>query len=215
MRFPPAKLIASIVSTLQERGGLVLVNEVTTGVGRTGLWFGFQHYGIAPDIVAIGKGIGNGYPVSVTAVAPGVVGRLRGQPVKYAQSHQNDPLGAAVALEVLRVLREEGLIERGREVGAALTAGLEAIRARTGGIREIRGRGLMIAVEMVDDAETTLTIRTHRELVRRGFILGRRPGVPVLRCDPSLTIGRADIESFLEALEDVLAGPADPEDSCY
>jgi acetylornithine aminotransferase len=215
VRFPPAKLIASIVSTLQERGGLVLVNEVTTGVGRTGLWFGFQHYGIAPDIVAIGKGIGNGYPVSVTAVAPGVVGRLRGQPVKYAQSHQNDPLGAAVALEVLRVLREEGLIERGREVGAALTAGLEAIRARTGGIREIRGRGLMIAVEMVDDAETTLTIRTHRELVRRGFILGRRPGVPVLRCDPSLTIGRADIESFLEALEDVLAGPADPEDSCY
>jgi acetylornithine aminotransferase len=207
VRFPPVKLIGSIVSALQERGGLVLVNEVTTGVGRTGTWFGYQHYGIAPDIVAMGKGIGNGYPVSVTAVAPGVVGRLSGRPVKYAQSHQNDPLGAAVAVEVVRVIREEGLIERGREIAAALTIGLEAIRARTGRIREIRGRGLMIAIELVDDAETSFTIRTHRELVRRGFILGRRPGVSVLRCDPSLTIDRADIERFLDTLEDVLVGP--------
>ena len=85
------------------------MNEVTTGVGRTGRWFGYQHYGLAPDIVAIGKGIGNGYPVSVTAFAPRAVDRLGGRPIKYAQSHQNDPLGAGVAREVIRVIREDGL----------------------------------------------------------------------------------------------------------
>jgi acetylornithine aminotransferase len=207
VRFPPGKLIASIVRVVQESGGLVLVNEVTTGVGRTGAWFGYQHYGIAPDIVAMGKGIGNGYPVSVTALAPSVVRRLGDRPVKYAQSHQNDPLGAAVAVEVIRVIREQGLIERGREIAAVLRTGLEAIQVHTSGIREIRGRGLMIAIELEDDTETSFTIRTHRELVRRGFILGRRPGVPVLRCDPSLTTDRADIERFLATLEDVLVGP--------
>ena len=75
-RFPPEKLIRNIVSVVKENDGLVLVNEVTTGVGRTGIWFGYQHYGISPDIVAVGKGIGNGYPVSVTAFAPGVIERL-------------------------------------------------------------------------------------------------------------------------------------------
>jgi acetylornithine/N-succinyldiaminopimelate aminotransferase len=207
VRFPPPKLITSIVRAMQESGGLVLVNEVTTGVGRTGAWFGYQHYAIAPDAVALGKGIGNGYPVSVTALAPGVVSRLGERPVKYAQSHQNDPLGAAVAVEVIRVIRDGELIQKGRELAAMLGTGLEAVQARTGRIREIRQRGLMIAIELVDDAATSLTIGTHRELVRRGFVLGRRPGVGVLRCDPSLTIDRADIESFLEALEDVLVGP--------
>jgi acetylornithine/N-succinyldiaminopimelate aminotransferase len=207
VRFPPPKLITRIVTAMQESGGLVLVNEVTTGVGRTGVWFGYQHYGIAPDIVALGKGIGNGYPVSVTAMAPGVVSRLGERPVKYAQSHQNDPLGAAVAVEVIRVIRDGKLIERGRELAAVLGTGLKTMQARTGRIREIRQRGLLIAIELVDDTATSLTIRTHRELVRRGFVLGRRPGVSVLRCDPSLTIDRADIEGFLETMEDVLVGP--------
>ncbi len=74
--FPPSRLSSNLARTVQQNGGFVLVNEVTTGVGRTGTWFGYQHYGIAPDIVAMGKGIGNGYPVSVTAFARGVVDRL-------------------------------------------------------------------------------------------------------------------------------------------
>ena len=205
VRFPPVKLVADMAGAVKERGGLVLVNEVTTGVGRTGKWFGFEHYGIAPDIVALGKGIGNGYPVSVTAFAPGVIERLEGRPFKYAQSHQNDPLGAAVAREVVRTIREEGLIERGREIAALLVSGLEAIRARTDRVREIRARGLMVALELRDDAEASFTVRAHRELVQRGFLVGRRPGVPVLRLDPALTIERPDIEAFLEVLQEFAA----------
>jgi acetylornithine/N-succinyldiaminopimelate aminotransferase len=204
VRFPPAKLVRSMVAAIKASDGLVLVNEVTTGVGRTGTWFGYQHFGISPDIVALGKGIGNGYPVSVTAFAPGAVARLGDRPVKYAQSHQNDPLGAAIAREVVRVIREDGLIERGKEIAAVLAAGLEHIATRTGRIREVRARGPMVAIELLDDAQTSFTVRVHRELVSRGFVVGRRPGVSVLRLDPSLTIERRDVEGFLEAFEGVL-----------
>jgi len=204
-------LIRSIVRAVRKNDGFILVNEVTTGVGRTGMWFGWQHYGISPDVVALGKGIGNGYPVSVAAFAPRVVERLGGRAVKYAQSHQNDPLGAVVVSEVIRVIREEGLIERGSEIALLLRSGLDRIRERTDRIRErtdrirdIRSRGLMLAIELNDGPDCALTARTHLELVRRGFVVGRRPGVPVLRLDPALTIAREDIEGFLGAFAEAI-----------
>ena len=142
----------------------------------------------------------------MAAFSPGVIDRLGDRPVRYAQSHQNDPLGAAVAREVIAVIRDEGLIERGRAIAARLRAGLDAIKDRTGTIREIRSRGLMAAVELVDDPGTSRTIHTHRELVNRGYIVGRRPGVSVLRLDPSLTIEERDIDGFLGTIEEVLTG---------
>jgi acetylornithine aminotransferase len=206
VRFPPEKLIRAVVRAVKSAEGLVLVNEVTTGVGRTGRWFGYQHYGLTPDIVALGKSIGNGYPISVAAFSPGVTGKLGDRPPNYAQSHQNDPLGAAVALEVVRVVREERLIDRGLEIAAMLSTGLERARAGTGRVREIRGRGLMLAVEMIDDREASFATRTHRDLARRGYVVARRPGLNVLRLDPALTIDRRDVEGFLESFERVLAG---------
>jgi acetylornithine aminotransferase len=213
VRFPPEKLIRAIVEAVRARGGFVLVNEVTTGVGRTGAWFGFQHYGIAPDFVALGKGIGNGYPVSVAACSPRLVARLDGQPVAWATSHQNDPLGAAVALEVVRVIQEERLIAWAGDVGKQLAAGIARAAQRTGRIRAARTRGLMVAVELERDAETSSTARVHKELVSRGYLVGRRPGINVLRIDPSLTIQREELAGFIVAFESVLAEldrPANP-----
>lgn len=189
---------------VKEQHGLVLVNEVTTGLGRTGEWFGYQHYDISPDIIAMGKGIGNGFPVSVTAFATDVISRLGGKPVMYAQSHLNDPLGAAIAGEVVRTIREERLIERGRKISSILITGLEKIKERTNRIIEMRARGLMVALELKDDSKASFTAHVHRELVNCGYVLAQRPGLNVLRLDPSLTIGRKDIESFLEILEKVL-----------
>jgi acetylornithine/N-succinyldiaminopimelate aminotransferase len=208
VRFPPGKLIRSIVQEIKTRDGLLLVNEVTTGMGRTGKWFGYQHYGLTPDIVAMGKGLGNGYPVSATVLAPSVAQRLAAQPVPYAQSHMNDPLGAVVARTVIEVIRKEGLIERGQAMAALLAEGLARIQAMSGRIQAIRRRGSMMAVELVDDAQARRTTRTHRALVRRGYILAQRPGLNVLRLDPSLTIEKRDIEGFLEAFEDVLVHDA-------
>jgi acetylornithine aminotransferase len=205
VRFPPIKLIRSIVEEIQGAGGLVQVNEVTTGLGRTGKWFGFQHYGIAPDIASLGKGIGNGYPVAGTAFAPGVIERLGGREIMYAQSHQNDPLGAAVAREVTRIIEADNLVERCAEIGRDFRAGLEGIRQRTGRIREIRSRGLLVAIELEDGPEETLTRKALAGMLDRGFVLARRSGFAILRADPPLTIEAEDIEAFLAALEEVLA----------
>jgi acetylornithine/N-succinyldiaminopimelate aminotransferase len=205
VRFPPVKLVQAVVRTVKANDGLVLVNEVTTGVGRTGLWFGYQHYGIEPDVVATGKGIGNGYPVSVAAFAPRAAARLGGGPLKYAQSHQNDPLGAAVVREVLHVIREEGLIERGREIGLLLRAGLEEVRAHAPRLREVRSRGLMVALSWSGDDADPYAWSLQRQLLERGFILACRPGLGVMRIDPALTIEREEIERFLETLGNLAA----------
>jgi acetylornithine/N-succinyldiaminopimelate aminotransferase len=204
VRFPPERLIRRIVETIKKNDGLVVVNEVTTGVGRTGNWFGYQHYGISPDVVALGKSIGNGYPVSVTAFAPDILRRLPGGQLNYAQSHQNDPLGAVVAREVVQIVLEQDLIDRGRETAALLLSGLQGIEARTDRLREVRARGLMAALEFDDDPDATLTTRVHRELVNRGYVVGKRAGLNVLRVDPALTIDAKDIEGFLVTLENLL-----------
>jgi len=205
VRFPPACLIRSIERAMAESGGIFLVNEVTTGIGRTGKWFGFQHYGVAPAIVALGKGIGGGYPVAVAAFNRSVVERLGGRPVRYAQSHQNDPLGAAVAREVVATIRDENLVENARAMGEVLRSGLEGIRGRVGMIRQVRGRGLMNAVEL-EDAEHAR--RVHRGLIDRGYIVALRPDTPVFRIDPPLTIAPGELDGFLETFETVLTSVA-------
>ncbi|UCH85121.1 MAG: aminotransferase class III-fold pyridoxal phosphate-dependent enzyme, partial [Candidatus Latescibacterota bacterium] len=122
----------------------------------------------------------------------------------YAQSHQNDPLGAVVAREVIRTIKEDNLIDRANRIGGVLASGLRKIKDRVSPIKDVRWRGLMAAVDINEDADASVTIRIHRELVRRGYVVGRRPGINVLRLDPSLTIEESDIQGFLATFESVL-----------
>lgn len=204
VRFPPAQLVNTLAKTLAEQDSLVMVNEVTTGIGRTGTWFGFQHYDLQPDIVAMGKGVGNGYPVSVTSINVRVVERLEGKPIAYGQSHLNDPLGAVVAEAVINHIREENLIERSRPLSEALLGGLRAIAEKSPHLKTIRGRGLMAIMELDEDPDFSRTTKLHEQLVENGFILVHRPGSNMLRMDPPLTIGEQDILQFLETLERLL-----------
>jgi 4-aminobutyrate aminotransferase-like enzyme len=106
--------------------------------------------------------------------------------------------------EVIAIIRDEGLIERSRDIAAFFVEGLEKVNSRTDRIKEVRSRGFMIGLELHDDQETSITTKVHRELVNRGFVLCRRPGFNVLRIDPALTIDQKEIEDFLKVLEDVL-----------
>lgn len=204
VRFPPKKLIRNIAAKIQSHNGLIIANEVTTGLGRTGRWFGYQHYDLCPDIVAIGKGIGNGYPVSVAAFSTAAAGRLASNPLPYAQSHQNDPLGAIIAREVIRAINDEGLIKRAEDLAIMISDGLQGIKKQTSKIREIRARGLMVAIELSDDSKGTYTSFVRKELLQNGYIVAQRPSLNVLRIDPSLTIEKDSIEGFLYAFETVL-----------
>ena len=198
VRFPPAQFIESIARTLAEKGGLFMVNEVTTGMGRTGKWFGYQHYAVRPDIAALGKGVGNGYPVSVASLSEDVAARLGNAPIHYGQSHLNDPLGAAVVRAVVREIRERGLIERAGYLSEILLPGLRAIGESCPRDIAVRGRGLMAVMDLAMDPADAAEL--HRTLVRSGFVCGLRPGTCVLRLDPAPTIDESDLRAFLHAL---------------
>jgi acetylornithine aminotransferase len=199
VNFPSAKLIERISKKITENDGLIVINEVTTGAGRTGKWFGFQHYDLKPDMIAIGKGIGNGYPVSVAAISGRAARLLENCHFHYSQSHQNDPLGATVVNEVIGTISDENLVERSRMLGEKIMKGLEGLKRSDSILKEIRGRGLMIAIEFTRDAELI-----QKELIKKGFIVAKRSGHEVLRIDPALTIEEKDIDAFIRSLNEII-----------
>ncbi|MBU7014869.1 MAG: aspartate aminotransferase family protein [Theionarchaea archaeon] len=203
IKFPPENLVETLVHLVRKEQGLVLVDEVTTGVGRTGRMYGFQHYSFRPDIVALGKGLGNGYPVSAVAMTPEVSRRLEDSSFRYAQSHQNDPLGCAVAREVLAIIQEEQLVERSNEVGRYFLEHLEHVVGQRDMVKEVRGRGLMLAIEFKDDTSFSLE-SAFLELLEAGFIVGYKPEAALLRFLPPLTIEETDISRLLQELGCIL-----------
>jgi acetylornithine aminotransferase len=205
VHFPPRPLVREIVRRIKQAGGLILVNEITTGMGRTGKWFGFQHYDIQPDIVAIGKGLGNGYPVSVVAMRREVAEQLEASGFHYAQSHQNDPLGCAVAREVIAQFREGNWVEKGNAVGESFLAGLKQLEQNHSVVKEPRGRGMLLGLELHPHEKFSVT-SVYRALVEKGFLVGYYPAGNLLRFDPSLTIEQEDITRLLEGLDTILAG---------
>ena len=208
VRFPQEKLIRTLANKVRESGGLLVVNEVTTGMGRTGAWFAYQHVGLRPDIVVIGKGLGNGYPVSAVALHSSVLAAIEGSDFHYAQSHQNDPLGCAVAAEVIRTLRDEQLVARSADVGTWFQDELLALAAQNDRIREVRGRGLMLAIEFAPDKDSFALRDVYDNLLDRGFLVGYKPAGQLFRFLPPLTIGKAEISAMIAALDDALSqGP--------
>ena len=198
VRFPPASLIGNIAEAVRERGGKILVNEVTTGIGRTGAWFGYHHYPILPDLVCLGKGLGNGYPVSALAINKNTAAELDVETFKYMQSHQNDPLGAAVANEVIAALIDEQLIIRAATLGEKFLATLQSL-ADSEPIAEVRGRGMMFAVEF---HERTVGDRIYERLLERGYIVCNRGGM--FRIDPPLVIRETDFQGFIDVFGELL-----------
>lgn len=199
VRFPSMELIAKIVTNVRSNGGIVIANEITTGIGRTGKWFGYQHYNFTPDIVAIGKGIGNGYPVSITVVSDSVLEHREISNFRYAQSHQNDPLGAFVALEVINIIEEDNLLVRCLELGDHLRNRLMDLITEKTIIKQVRSRGLMLAIEFKRNAR-----QVYEELLTRGYIVCWRPNTEVLRIDPALSVDKDILDGFTETLSGVL-----------
>ncbi len=203
VKLPPKALIKEIANRVQSSGGLIVVDEVTAGTGRTGKWFGFEHYGIQPDIIAIGKGIGNGYPVSVIALSKQAADAAEKVGFRYAQSHQNDPLGCAVVKAVISTIESNHLIQRSAELGNVLDFELRSLSKRHKCVKEVRGVGLMMVIELIKDAQFPLE-KIHRELFDAGYITGINVPANVLRFYPPLTIEETQIKSMVNALDAIL-----------
>ncbi|WP_319404494.1 aminotransferase class III-fold pyridoxal phosphate-dependent enzyme [uncultured Desulfosarcina sp.] len=199
VRFPPKAMIKNIVKIVRDNNGKIVANEVTTGIGRTGKWFGYQHYDINPDFIAVGKGVGNGYPVSIALINEYTARQLELKPFHYSQSHQNDPLGASIVKGVIQYIENNDLISEAQKNGALLQKHLESIVDKEI-ILEVRGRGLMFAVDIKNEG---LTNSIYSELIKKGYIVGNRGSS--LRIDPPLTITKTEIDGFIEVLRETIS----------
>lgn len=204
VRFPPQKLINAIVKKTKDNNGMLIIDEVTTGLGRTGKWYGFEHYGLEPDLIAIGKGLGNGYPISAVAIRRNIADELERSKFHYVQSHQNDPLGCSIAREVIRVIKQEALVERSSCLGEYILAQLREIEGRHKVIKEVRGRGLMTGIEFIESHDKFSVGSIYRRMLDREFLIGYNPDLHIIRFYPALTIEKRAIADLVEQLDHVL-----------
>ena len=198
VRFPPKSLIKNIANVVKGSGVKIIANEVTTGIGRTGKWFGYNHYQIEPDMIAIGKGIGNGYPVSITAINRQTIDQLEKSSFKYSQSHQNDPLGAAIVNEVIKTIKDDDLISKAKVIGNTFLKKLQTLKDGVKVI-DVRGRGLMFAIDLCNEKTGDYI---YQKLLDKGYIVCNRKSL--FRIDPPLTINEDEFNSFFNDFRNIL-----------
>lgn len=192
--------IKHICDQVQKHQGIVIIDEVTTGIGRTGKWFGYMHFDISPDMIACGKGLGNGYPVSAVVIKTDLINQAIKNGFGYAQSHQNDPMGARIALSVLSEVESLDLVRLSALKGAYFKEKLLNISQQTPLIKEVRGIGLMIAIEFVDTVSIEILKNLHHYMHEKGYLLQVLPTRKVLRLYPPLIIAYDDIDVISSAI---------------
>lgn len=200
VRFPDNEYINKLIDICRENDCLIIAEEVTTGIGRLGKWFGFQHYDFIPDIVVAGKALGNGFPISSVTINSILVDKFEKNQFRYAQSHQNDPLGCSIALEVIKLIETNNLIDKSRTIGEYFKNQLDQIKTKyPDKIKEIRARGLMLAIELHDSINGELI---SQQLFEDGFVIGFK--LNTLRFLPPLIIKNSDIDILTSELDEIL-----------
>jgi acetylornithine/succinyldiaminopimelate/putrescine aminotransferase len=213
---PPDGYLAGVRTACDRAGALLILDEIQTGLGRTGRWWACEHDGVVPDVMTTAKSLGGSLvPISATVFTEGLREFLIPNPFIHLSTFGGSDLACAVALEVLAVIEETGLVEHAAAMGERLFAGLRSIAAaHPEVITEVRGRGLMAGIQYVEDS---LGPRMSYHLARHGVLAiysGNQPAV--MRLMPTLVIGEEEVDFLLEALDgainDLVAGGG-PEES--
>jgi 4-aminobutyrate aminotransferase-like enzyme len=205
----PPGFLQEAVTEIRNAGGIFIADEVQPGFGRTGdaLW-GFQRHGVAPDIVSLGKPMGNGYPIAGLVLRHDIIDSF-GRNSRYFNTFGGNPVACAAGMAVLDVIEERHLQQSARDVGHHLRTNLRALAARYPVIADVRGAGLFIGVEILPtnsalpaDALTAKIVNGLRD--RRVLISATGPRANVLKIRPPLVFAKADADILTEALDDVL-----------
>jgi acetylornithine aminotransferase len=194
VRVPPLSYLAGVREICTAHGWLMMVDEVQTGIGRTGQWFGFQHAGILPDVMSLAKGLGNGVPIGA-CLAAGAAAELFA-PGNHGSTFGGNPLVCRVAHTVLEVIERDGLVARAAQLGTRIREGLAARLEGVRGVVEVRGLGLMIGVQLD---------RPCGELVKQALARGLLINVTadsVIRLLPALIMS----DEQADQLVDILSG---------
>ncbi len=185
-------------------GAMLVFDEVQSGMGRTGRWFACEHEGVAPDLMALGKGFGGGVmPIGAVVGTPRTWQKYIENPFLHTTTFGGNPVCCAAAIATIHVLLEEDLVRQAGEKGDYLLAQMNALAARYPRVMKLaRGRGLMLGMEFTDN---DLGYKVATELFARQILIsGTYINARVLRVEPSLTIERRQLDRFLQALEESL-----------
>jgi ornithine--oxo-acid transaminase len=192
---PPDGFLKEAAAICQKNRVLLMVDEIQSGLGRTGKLFAYMHEGIIPDLLIVGKALAGGfYPVSAVLASKEILGVYK--PGDHGSTFGGNPLGCAVARTALRVLVEEKLVERSAELGAYFLAKLKTLRSAD--LKEVRGKGLWIGIELKSPA------RPYCEALKREGILCKETHDHVIRIAPPLVIKREEIDWAFERIQKVI-----------
>jgi alanine-glyoxylate transaminase/(R)-3-amino-2-methylpropionate-pyruvate transaminase len=207
----PTGYIKGAAERVRAAGGVLVIDEVQSGFGRTGdTFWAFEHHGVVPDIVIMAKGIGNGIPLGAVVARREIAEALSGK--FFFNTYGANLMACAAGRAVLGVIRDEGLQQNAKRVGARMLEVLRALQQRHDIIGDVRGRGLMMAVELVTDRRSKkpageATARIFERLREEGLVLSKSgPHRSVLRMVPPLCIAEDDVDFFTAAMNRGFAG---------
>lgn len=212
---PPQDYFKRLCGLAHKYDALVIVDEAQTGMGRTGRWFAYQHWdGFNPDIIVLAKGTGGGYPVSIVMTKSRIENVIIKHGFRHISSHMNDPISAAAFSAVVKIIKDENLLEEAVLKGLYFKDKLLKLREEYGGIiNDIRGIGLMLGVEISGvngRSASELTSKINDYCFSSGLILGYSSHNNIFRICPPLTISRKEIDRGAEiiknALKEITAG---------
>jgi 4-aminobutyrate aminotransferase len=202
---PPKEYFKIVTDIVRKHGGIFIADEVQTAWGRTGgTWFGIEHWGIQPDIITSAKGLANGLPIGVTIARPEIADAMKGVTIS---TFGGNPVVATAAKAVIDYIEEEHLLRNTEEVGAYLRGKLIDLQDKHALIGDVRGMGLLLAIELVEDRKTkapaTAATAQLMEAARENRVMLGRGGLNgnVLRFSPPMNIGRADVDEFILRLD--------------
>lgn len=205
---PPDDFLPAVQSLADEHDALLVVDEMITGLGRTGRWWGVQHSAVVPDIVTIGKAFGGGFPLSGILTRDDIASaKPWSVPSGSSSSYGGNPLGAAAGAAALRAIEEEELVENARVVGGALLDAMRPFVDDYPFVGEVHGRGLFLGIEMVRDRKTkeplsrAVARRIFDECLARGLLT--MSYAPSFRIQPALTIDRATAANCIAIVREV------------
>jgi 4-aminobutyrate aminotransferase / (S)-3-amino-2-methylpropionate transaminase / 5-aminovalerate transaminase len=210
---PPEDFVKAVRNIADEFDALLIADEILTGFGRTGTMWASEQFELKPDIMTIGKGMGGGFPLSAVASSfKRMSAKPFGEPSGSSSSYGGNPLAAAAGLGAVEIILEEKLVENSARVGALMLDGLKELQEKYRFIGDVRGRGLMIGVEMVADRTTkepldkTITRALFHEALERGLITMSYS--QVIRINPPLVISEDEAMCGLDILDESFAAIA-------
>ena len=193
----PAEFVRAARELCDRYNAVLVADEIQCGLGRTGKYFGFEHYGIKPDVITLAKSLAAGYPLGAMLGNSRVAESLKAG--DHGTTFGGGPLACRLALEVLDVIEQDGLIAKVQELGNYVIQGIKALAPRHRFIGEVRGMGLMIGVQIGNSAKEVVN-----RLLEKG-IIANAAHETVLRLLPPFIITKSNIDEFLKALDEVLS----------